>query len=451
MKTCKKAFTAILLPIILLLLSVSSYSQRSDRVITATEQNQIVDKAFTLLRANYIFPDILPKLEKEIFRKLKEGAYVKFATAEEFLKNINTDLETLSGDRHINIFFDPIRVKQLEAEANGDQKKPGYGSAFLQRAKFENYMLRKVERLDGNVGYFKFNAFVDTALSKKALVAAMNLLENSTALIVDLRQNGGGDAKALSFLFAYFLPDSTLLSMGRSRTTKALTSHYLSGDRDIKKISKNVPVYILVSKRTSSAAEAFAYTLQSYKRATVIGEVTNGEANPGYLFPLNSEMYIMIPAFDIINPITKTNWQGKGVMPDVQILSDKALTMAQATAYETLAQKVPVPELKNMYAWMSIGLQAELQPVTLAEKEIKTLAGEFADGRHVSYTNGALYYYRGENANSKKKLVPLKTDVFGVEGVPFFRVRFIKNEKGDVEALEGFYDDGKIEISKKIH
>jgi hypothetical protein len=415
--------------------------------VNSEEQKQTIDKAFTLLKTNYIFPDVIPVMEKEIYRKLTAGEYAKFSTLEDFIRSLNTDLELLSRDRHIDIFFDPVRVKLIMAEEKGDQKKPGNAPEFLQRAKYENYMVRKTERLDGNVGYLKFNAFVDTALSKKTLMAAMNLIANSEALVIDLRQNGGGDAKALAFLLSYFLPDSTLISKGRSRSSSSLTLNYLTREPSITGFRKDMPVYVLVSKRTSSAAEAFAYTLQSYKRALIIGEVTNGEANPGYLFPINSEMYIMIPAFENINPVTKTNWQGRGVVPDILIQSDKALMAAQVNAYQNLAQSNNDKGQKAMYEWMVIGMNAELNPATLPESELKNLQGEFADNRHVNLINGTLYYYRGENAESKRKLIPLATDLFGVEGLPYFRIRFIKNSKNELVAVEGLYDDGKKETS----
>lgn len=350
MKTFKKAFTAIVL---LCLIVVQGFAQKP---ITAAEQKQVIDKAFSLLKTNYIFPEVIPAMEKSIYQKLSDGTYSKFSTVEEFLKNINIDLEQLSKDRHVNIFFDPIRVKQI----NTEEKQPGYAPEFLERARYENYMVRKAERLDGNVGYIKFNAFVDTSLAKNTLISTMNFVANSNALIIDLRQNGGGDARTLAFLLSYFLPDSTLISERRSRTT-AITRTYVMHEPQVKKFNANMPVYVLVSKRTSSAAEAFAYTLQSYKRATVIGEVTNGEANPGYVFAVNAEMYIMIPAFESINPITKTNWQGKGVVPDVQVQNDKALTAAQAAAYKTLSQVVQVTQLRNMYASLAEDMQSMLQ------------------------------------------------------------------------------------------
>ena len=359
MKFFKQAVMALAFPC-LLFQSIAGFGQKTDKPITTQQQKQIIDSALRILKANYIFPAVLPAMEKQLQQKVADTAYAKFTTVEGFLKNLNADLEQLSNDRHINIFFDPVRVRQIKTQSgNGNQQ--AFTAEFIQRAKYENFMVRKAERLDGNVGYIKFNAFVDTVLSKNVLLSTMNFVANSNALIIDLRQNGGGNASTLAFLLSYFLPDSTVISEERSRATASVRRNYLVHERQVNKFSKDVPVYILVSKRTSSAAEAFAYTLQSYKRATVVGEITNGEANPGYLFPVNDEMYIMVPAFENINPITRTNWQGKGVAPDISIESDKALTAALAAAYKNLSQLVPAPERRSMYASLAADLQASLQ------------------------------------------------------------------------------------------
>lgn len=359
MKFFKQAFIALVLPC-LLFQSIAGFSQKTGKPVSTQQQKQIIDSALRILKANYIFPAVIPAMEKQLQQKLAEGAYAKFTTVEEFLKNINADLEQWSNDRHVNIFFDPVRVKQIKAQSNSGSQQT-FTPEFVQRAKYENFMVRKAERLDGNVGYIKFNAFVDTALSKGTLLSTMNFVANSNALIIDLRQNGGGNSWTMAFLLNYFLPDSTIINEQRSRSTASVSRSYVVHEPQVNKFSKDIPVYILVSKRTSSAAEAFAYTLQSYRRATVVGEITNGEANPGYLFPVNDEMYIMVPAFENINPITRTNWQGKGVVPDISIHTDKALTAALAAAYRDLSEITTVAQLKNVYSSLAEDLRAELQ------------------------------------------------------------------------------------------
>jgi hypothetical protein len=445
MKTLKPLMAIVLS----FMICVPCFAQKSDHAITVEKQKQIVDKAFMLLKEHYIFPDKIAQMETAIRKKFSQGAYASFSSAETFLKTINADLETLSNDHHIDIFFDPVRVKQIQAEENNSEQKRSYAPEFIQRAKYENYMMRKAERLDGNIGYLKFQAFVDTALSGKTLDAAMNFLSNSNAIIIDLRQNGGGDAATVSYLLGYFLPDSTLIMQARNRNNEVRLS-YIDADHKRIKFQKDIPLFILTGKRTASAAEAFAYTLQSYKRAVVIGDTTLGEANPGYLFAVNNDMYIMIPAFENINPVTKTNWQSKGVYPDVPVNAESALLAAEMKAADFLSIHSSIPELKSMYRWMADGYSAELKPFTVQEEALKGLSGSYADQRHIMLANGSLFYYRGIDSNSRKRMIPMKDDLFAVEGVPYFRIRVIRNNKNEVIAMEGIYDDGQTDRSDKL-
>lgn len=439
--------------ILLLLLagfwSATIMAQKNNRPISEIEKKQILEKAFLLLNEKYIFPGKVPPMEKIITGKLKEGAYAQLSTLSEFLQSVNKDLETLSNDRHVNIFYDPIRVKQIEAESKGEADVPAVNPEFLNRARFENFMVRKAERLDGNVGYLKLDLFLDLNISRPTLLAAMNFLTNSAALIIDLRKNGGGHANAVNFMVNYFLPDSTLTNQFTSRLSKTTTNIYTSHDNQITKFPGNIPLYILVSKRTSSAAEAFAYTLQAFKRATVIGDTTNGEANPGFALAINKEMWIMIPTSLNVSIITKTNWQGTGVVPDVKIKSERALEAALAKAYKALSLSSTEPELRNNYEWMFTAFQAKAYPVKINENNLALFAGTYADNRNIYVSEQGLLYQR-QGVGDKKRLIPLAENLFELEGASFFRIRFIKNEKGEITALEGIYDDGTKEVSKKL-
>jgi C-terminal processing protease CtpA/Prc len=90
----------------------------------------------------------------------------------------------------------------------------------------------------------------------------------------------------------------------------------------------DVPLFILTSHHTFSAAEAFAYHLQALKRATIVGEVTGGGANPAEFLTLAHGFTVAIPNGRSINPITKTSWEGVGVKPDVEVPADRALEEA---------------------------------------------------------------------------------------------------------------------------
>jgi C-terminal processing protease CtpA/Prc len=357
MKTLKQSFSGIVLPVLICVLMFNKASAQS--TITEKEKKEILDKAFVLLKENYIFPEKVAPMEKTLRKKLAEGYYAQYTNTNEFLKNLNHDMETLVNDRHVNIFFDSIRVKQIRAEAKGTYTQPSYSPEFLKRARYENNMVRKVERLDGNVGYLKIDMFIDSRIAKPTFLAAMSFLSNSDALIIDLRQNGGGNANAVSFLMSYFLPDSTLVSQFTSRLTKTTENVYIERDEDVKKFANNIPLYVLVSKRTSSAAEAFAYQLQAFKRAVVVGDTTNGEANPGYAFALTDNLWMMVPTSVNVNAVTKTNWQGIGVSPDIVIKSENALNTALSQSYKQLASAATSGEVKKRYEWLAADLEAK--------------------------------------------------------------------------------------------
>jgi len=448
MKSYQKAFTGILLPLLFLVISNITFAQKSNRSINDTEKKEIIEKVFEILKERYIFPEKIPHLQKIISGKLAEGYYKKFLSAENFLDHLNTDLETLTNDRHVNLFFDPIVVKQIETSEKDTTTQPAFTPQFLKRAKFENFMVRNVERLEGNVGYFKFNMFIDLAISKPTFVSAMNVLTHSDALIFDLRQNGGGHSITCDFLLSYFLPDSTKTGTFTARLNNTKNNIYTTYDPLIKKFTSDIPLFILTSKKTSSAAEAFAYILQASKRATIIGDTTKGEANPGYRIIVNPEMYIMVPTSINRNAITNTNWQGIGVIPDINIGQDKALIMAQAMAYKQLGKSTNNNDLRFFYEWKAIGMESELKPVKIPAEDLKSYAGNYADDRIINQEEGILFYQR--SGSTKKRLIPITPDTFSLEGSPFFRIRFIKSS-GVITALEGMYDDGIIEASKRIN
>ena len=417
-----KAIAAMLLPMMFCLNPMA----QSGRTITTIEKRNIIDTALQLLMQHYIFPDKADFVNKAIQKKWKSGGYDSLTERHDFLKALNQDLELLSTDRHVNIFLDPVRVQQIRTPvAKSDE--PVFAGAFLERARFENYMVRTAKRLDGNIGYLKLDQFIDLRLSKPTLAAAMNFLSNSSALIIDLTENGGGHASTVHFLVNYFLPDSSFLSQFHSRLTNTTTQVFTEYDPLINKFAADIPLYILTSKRTSSAAEAFAYTLQSFKRAVIVGESTNGEANPGFPFAINDDLWMMIPTSLNTNAISKTNWQGVGVLPDRKIASPKAMSFALTNAYDTLALRSN-PRRKYTYQWLADGTKAEMEPVTCSLMELKSIAGDYADERHIQLENGNLFYYR-KDSSAKKKLSPLRKDLFMLDGVSYFRVRALQETK----------------------
>jgi C-terminal processing protease CtpA/Prc len=163
----------------------------------------------------------------------------------------------------------------------------------------------------------------------------MTIAAQGNALIIDLRRNGGG-AETANLMSGYLLPPGSKMSGGYDRpsnTYSIQTSPYWVPGRVF---GSEKPIYILTSKRTFSAAEAFAYDFQALKRATIVGEVTGGGANPFEYRRVHPHFALSLPEARSINPITGTNWQDVGVKPDVQVPADKALETALQLAQDQL-------------------------------------------------------------------------------------------------------------------
>jgi C-terminal processing protease CtpA/Prc len=215
--------------------------------------------------------------------------------------------------------------------------------AWTQR----NNGYERVERMQGNVGYLEVRGFAPEALSSPTAAAAMAFLQDTDALVIDLRRNGGGEPEAVRFLCSYFFgPEpvhlNTLVNREMNTRDEYWTLRELPGRRYLDK-----PVFVLVGARTFSGAEECAYNLQSLKRATIVGQTTGGGAHPVDRRNLGQGFSVMLPIARAENPVTKTNWEGVGVKPDVESAEDAALDQAWALALEAVAENEKDPEQRT--------------------------------------------------------------------------------------------------------
>jgi retinol-binding protein 3 len=394
-----------------------------------------------LLKENYIFPERISKIEAVIKEKLDNNLYAGFNTLFDFLEHLNADLETSGNDKHLDIFYGPKIVLKLKNDTLPEQKKIA-PPEYVKMLQYENFKLRKAERLDGNIGYFKLNGFIEPEYSKEAIVSAMNFLSNSSAVIIDLRENGGGSAETVHFLLNYFLPDSTKLGAFKRRINNEVVELWTTKDPLIKKVPENIPVYILVSKNTSSAAESFAYGLQQFKRATIVGEQTHGEGNPGMRFVINEKLYMMIPTAVNVNAITGTNWEGVGVTPDIKINATDAFAKTIVEICQVLSKK----DDNNIYKWIIPEYEAQLNPEFTSAEFINSIVGNYDEGKKISQENGSLYY---STKTSKRKMIYMGKQVFLMDGRKDYRMRFAETKKG-IEYVEFLWNDGTVDKIKKV-
>ena len=197
-------------------------------------------------------------------------------------------------------------------------------------------------------------------------------------------------------------------------------------------------MYVLTSARTFSGAEEFSYNLQNLKRATIIGETTGGGAHPTNAMIVQHDFILRVPFARAINPVSKTNWEGTGVKPDIACPAAEAFDKAYALAVEKLAAKATDPQAKGEFEWILAGQKAKGDPARVDEKTLKTYAGVYGE-RQVTFENGALFYQR---TGPKYRLIPMTATLFALDGLETFRIEFTVKD-GKTVGLVGFYDNGE--------
>jgi hypothetical protein len=305
----------------------------SDSPIDVATRTRVVEAAAAKLNEYYVFPELAAKMADAARTRLKRGEYDAITDGDAFAARLTEHFREISKDKHLRVMYSPTVLPEGE---------PGRGpdAAARNRRQLEriNCGFEKAERFGPNVGYLKFNMFADPEVCGPVAIAAMNFLSNVDAIIFDLRDNGGGEPAMIALISSYLFSEPThlndLYNRKEDRSTQYWTLPYVPG----KKLADK-PVFVLTSSRTFSGAEEFTYNLKNLTRATLIGETTGGGAHPVSGHRIDDHFMIGVPFARAVNPISKTNWEGTGVTPDVSAPGAEALDVAKKMAIEQLKKK----------------------------------------------------------------------------------------------------------------
>jgi hypothetical protein len=294
-----------------------TYSKRLR--LDEAERTRVIDAAAKLLTHYYLYPDVARKVSEKVKALQRHGEYRGITDGEIFAVRLGDDLVELSGDKHIGVDF-------FGKKAPGPQ--PARDPQWLAAT---NCGFETADHFLPNIGYLELTAFDDPKYCTRTAIAAMNFLADSDALIIDLRWNHGGAPRMATLIASYLFDKRTHFDdidyPGTQRAEHLWTLPNLPGKKFTGK-----PVYVLTSSSTFSAGEEFAYDLKSLKRATVVGETTGGGAHVMAPHKIDDHFYIRIPFARFVNPITKTDWEGTGVEPNVRVSAAEALAVAEKLA-----------------------------------------------------------------------------------------------------------------------
>jgi hypothetical protein len=382
----------------------------------------------------YVFPEMRPRIIERLDASQRAGNY-NTDDPMQFSDRITRDLREVSDDRHLSLRVNPTAYAAAKSEPKGDAGQEAYYRRLAERS---NHGLGEMKILPGNIRYLRITGFhwINDETGA-AYDAAMRFLQGGDAIVIDVRNNGGGSHGAVRYLVSHFMePDTLELSFleGSKPPNQSRTLEYLPAGR-----LKGKPLYVLINGQTASAAEAFAYDVQQFHLGELIGARTVGAANNNRLVPIAPDFIMSVSYGRPLHAVSGGNWEGKGVAPDLDTPPGQALEAAQERALQRLLQTKDLsPEQQRDYAWAQTGVAARLHPVTVDSNALAALAGRYRWGRapepiEVAQREEGLWLTLPRRPPAR--LTPLTRDLFAVDGYETLRVRL------DGEQLEMLWVD----------
>jgi hypothetical protein len=303
---------------LLFLASVTSSITAFSQNVSKKEVESAITTVAKLVDENYVFPEKGKRIAAHLLQEYKKGKFSQVRDWKAFDSVSTQCLRSFSHDGHLYVRNDPKTVKELSAASSHASESSDeqfsydpfyYGADAIEK----NFGFREVKILQGNVGYIKLSEINISTKSLPVLFAAMEFVSNTKALVIDLRDNGGGGSELGAVFESFFLPKNIPLLDFKTRNGAGTL------DRTVLWLTEKKydnPLFILVNRGTASAAEAFAFSLQHQKRAKIIGQPSAGAAHMNSWYVVNDQLFVSVSTAAPTIPGTEESWEEKGVQPD---------------------------------------------------------------------------------------------------------------------------------------
>lgn len=309
------------LTVLMLLLCPIANATDLDKPLSHAQVKDSIIDTLKVFNEVYLFPDKAKEIEKEILSRLEKGTYDHIDSTFTFKKIMSNELAEISTDRHLSLML----VKSKD-------EVPTHVLTEVEDEFKNNYAFQKLEVLPGNVGYVKFNKFYQDKDALNTVKHAFGFLKDTEAMIIDLRDCIGGSPELVTFIASYFLQEKTLLWRYHTRNDEKIFENHSIVNMGPEKFKNDYPLFILVGPDTASAAEMFTYSLKNLNKAVVVGEKTRGVAYAVSGVKINEFFSGRFSMGQTIDPISNTNWELVGVLPDINAELSKSLDIAHAKA-----------------------------------------------------------------------------------------------------------------------
>ncbi len=173
------------------------------------------------------------------------------------------------------------------------------------------------EMLENQIGYIAISSFDDVTTDQ--FITALDNLESQgmKALVVDLRNNGGGLVSSVCAILDRLLPEGLIVytedKYGNREEEYSDADHYF-----------DKPLAVLVNGNSASASEIFAGAIKDYGIGTLVGTTTYGKGIVQKIYPLSDGTAVKLTVSKYYTP-NGNNIHGTGIEPDVVVELDKRL------------------------------------------------------------------------------------------------------------------------------
>ena len=383
--------------------------------LSQEERADLINDMISVIFDHYVVHDSVGKIADFFDKQVINHAYRDFSNAEKFAEQVTADLKNISNDKHLALIYDSSLVERTRHEISmyrGYKGSPDQKVAYQQyqdKLRRRNYGFQKIEILPGNIGYVKMTNFDRYPITKETALDAFRFLKNTDAWIIDLRKNSGGSERFMQFMCSFLLGEDNMLMYTKYPRNNSPLKITTFDNMEFKR-PRNKEVYVLIDRSSASASEYVAYTLKHFDKATIIGERSRGAAYSNRRIPIDDAFCVSVSVSYPIHPITRSNWEGVGVKPDIETNADDALLKAHLLAIDNIkACSDEASYIKKLKIAKQF-VQTKHQPAALPVRKLKQYEGNY--GLRKLYVNEDNYLMYQKEKLAPSRLIPIDEEHF---------------------------------------
>jgi len=419
--------------------SFTGFTSASVKPADRNEMKSVAEGIALLIRKNYLFEKKADSIADRFLFWFKHENWPYTINPLVFASRMEKALFSQTNDLHF--YIDVAISKSTQGAVQG--------SGWVGRD--FNYGVAKLDWLPGKIGYMEYRFFNFTMIpgAKEAIDQVMNVFSRADAVIIDLRNNSGGDGEMARYFISYLIPGDSipLLSwMNRRNDTTNTQSQYSFKSLSAAKINEK-PIFILTSGGTGSSAEMFAFLCRKYRSALIVGESTAGGGHNMSVFPVGERFTIGIPSGRFYDPETGIGWEEtNGVQPDIPIPAYSALRVAHELALDAIVEKSKDTNYRKKMAFLQKSIAGLYTNPGDLDESINEKEGTY--GTIKIFAEGGNLIYQRAGRKSKILLVRTGENQYAFSSGEGPLVLFEKDTNGKYVTLVLVYEGTRREYKK---